>query len=54
MDKLHQTLMRYFGYDSFKAGQEDIIQSVLNQKDTVATAYWRREVHLLSNSRLYD
>ncbi|MGG1696490.1 RecQ family ATP-dependent DNA helicase [Bacillus zhangzhouensis] len=36
MDKLHQTLMRYFGYDSFKAGQEDIIQSVLNQKDTVA------------------
>ncbi|EKF34121.1 RecQ family ATP-dependent DNA helicase [Bacillus xiamenensis] len=36
MDKLHQTLMRYFGYSAFKVGQEDIIQSVLHQKDTVA------------------
>ncbi|MEK3939619.1 ATP-dependent DNA helicase RecQ [Bacillus pumilus] len=36
MDKLHQTLMRYFGHDTFKVGQEDIIQSVLHQKDTVA------------------
>lgn len=36
MDKLHQTLMRYFGYDAFKTGQEDIIRSVLQQKDTVA------------------
>lgn len=36
MDKLHQTLMRYFGHDTFKAGQEDIIRSVLHQKDTVA------------------
>ncbi|MDM5298568.1 ATP-dependent DNA helicase RecQ [Bacillus pumilus] len=37
MDKqLHQTLARYFGYHAFKEGQEDIIQSVLHQKDTVA------------------
>ncbi|WP_226567897.1 RecQ family ATP-dependent DNA helicase [Bacillus stratosphericus] len=36
MDKLHQTLMQYFGYDTFKAGQEEIIQSVLDHQDTVA------------------
>ena len=36
MDKLHQTLMRYFGHGTFKSGQEDIIRSVLHQKDTVA------------------
>ncbi|MFJ5965042.1 RecQ family ATP-dependent DNA helicase [Bacillus sp. NPDC093026] len=36
MDKLHQTLVRYFGYHTFKTGQKDIIQSVLDQKDTVA------------------
>lgn len=36
MDKLHHTLMRYFGHATFKSGQEDIIRSVLHQKDTVA------------------
>ncbi|MFB8735046.1 DEAD/DEAH box helicase [Bacillus sp. SL00103] len=31
-DKLHQTLMRYFGHDTFKSGQEDIIRSVFASK----------------------
>ncbi|MDA7025676.1 ATP-dependent DNA helicase [Bacillus sp. CLL-7-23] len=36
MDKLQQTLYDYFGYRSFKKGQEAIIQSVLDGHDTVA------------------
>lgn len=36
MDKLHQALRRYFGYHTFKKGQETIIKSVLEGRDTVA------------------
>ncbi|WFA03516.1 ATP-dependent DNA helicase RecQ [Bacillus sp. HSf4] len=36
MDKLHQALRRHFGYSSFKKGQETIIKSVLQGRDTVA------------------
>ncbi len=36
MDKLHQALRRYFGYHTFKNGQEKIIKSVLEGRDTVA------------------
>lgn len=36
MDKLHQALRRYFGYHAFKKGQETIIKSVLEGRDTVA------------------
>lgn len=36
MDKLHQALYRHFGYSSFKKGQEDIIKSVIEGRDTVA------------------
>ena len=31
---LHQALQKYFGFDSFKGMQEEIIQSVLDKKDT--------------------
>lgn len=31
---LHQALQKYFGFDSFKGMQEDIVQSVLDKKDT--------------------
>lgn len=33
---IHEILKRYWGYDSFRPLQEDIIQSVLNGKDTLA------------------
>ena len=54
MDKLHQTLMRYFGYDAFKTGQEDIIRSVLQQKIRLPCFLLVAEVTLLSNSGLFD
>ncbi|NJK84554.1 MAG: DEAD/DEAH box helicase, partial [Saprospiraceae bacterium] len=31
---LHDSLQKYFGFDRFKGNQEEIIQSVLNGRDT--------------------
>lgn len=36
MVKPNQLLKQYWGHDSFRAGQEQIIQSVLDKKDTLA------------------
>ncbi|WP_416042736.1 RecQ family ATP-dependent DNA helicase [Bacillus halotolerans] len=36
MTKLQQALYQFFGFHSFKKGQEDIIRSVLSGKDTIA------------------
>ncbi|MEC2058853.1 RecQ family ATP-dependent DNA helicase [Bacillus stercoris] len=36
MSRLQQTLHHYFGFTSFKKGQEDIIRSILSGKDTIA------------------
>ncbi|MFM7016278.1 MAG: ATP-dependent DNA helicase RecQ [Bacteroidota bacterium] len=36
MSELHQLLKKHFGYDAFRPLQEDIIQSVLSKKDTLA------------------
>ena len=33
---IHQVLKQYWGYDAFRALQEDIVQSVLEGKDTLA------------------
>ncbi|MCB0617913.1 MAG: DNA helicase RecQ [Saprospiraceae bacterium] len=33
-EHLHESLQKYFGFDSFKGNQEEIIQSVLSGKDT--------------------
>ena len=33
-DDLHAALQTYFGFDTFKGNQEDIIKSILNGKDT--------------------
>lgn len=36
MTELHKALSRYFGLHSFKKGQEEIMTSVLQKKDTIA------------------
>ena len=36
MSEIHQLLKQHFGYDAFRPLQEDIIQSVLAKKDTLA------------------
>ena len=36
MNDIHQLLKKHFGYDAFRPLQEDIIQSVLAKKDTLA------------------
>lgn len=33
MSSLRQSLKKYFGYDSFREGQEEIIQNALNNRD---------------------
>lgn len=35
MTKLQQTLYQFFGFTSFKKGQQDIIESILSGKDTI-------------------
>ena len=36
MDDKHLLLKKYWGYDTFLANQEEIIDSILNRKDTIA------------------
>eukprot|EP01035_Chromulina_nebulosa_P003135 gene3135-4271_t len=36
MADIHQLLKKYFGYHNFRPLQEDIIQSVIDGKDTLA------------------
>ena len=36
MAEVHDILKRFWGYDSFRPLQEDIVQSVLNGNDTLA------------------
>ena len=36
MSQMHVVLKQYWGYDAFRPMQEDIIQSVLSGKDTLA------------------
>ena len=35
MNKAYEILKKYFGYDSFRQGQEEIIKSILDEKDTL-------------------
>ncbi|MGL5971248.1 MAG: DEAD/DEAH box helicase, partial [Cetobacterium sp.] len=36
MEKEKLILKKYFGYDNFRKGQEDIIANILNKKNTLA------------------
>ena len=33
---LKQTLQNYWGYDSFRDNQEEIVSSIISEKDTIA------------------
>ena len=35
MDRIHEILKQYWGYDEFRPLQEEIIRSVADQKDTL-------------------
>ena len=42
MPTAQEILKQYFGYDSFRPGQDELVQAILSGRDR------RRQVHLLS------
>ena len=49
---MFQTLKNYFGYDSFRPLQQDIIQNILAQKDTLVCLQEEENPSVI-NYRLY-
>ena len=48
---MYEVLKRYFGYDGFRNGQEDLIGAILSGRDVLGImAYGGGEVDLLSGS----
>ena len=48
---MYEVLKRYFGYDGFRNGQEDLIGAILSGRDVLGDyAYGGGEVDLLSGS----
>ena len=43
-----QTLKTYFGYDTFREGQESVVESILEHRDVLADRSWK--IHLLSGT----
>ena len=50
----YEILKQYFGYDTFREGQDVLIESILNGRDVLGVAYRRGKVPVLSNPRSYD
>ena len=44
-----QTLKTYFGYDTFREGQESVVESILEHRDVLAIMP-SRKIHLLSGT----
>ena len=46
-----QTLKTYFGYDTFREGQESVVESILEHRDVLANHADRSwKIHLLSGT----
>ena len=46
-----QTLKTYFGYDTFREGQESVVESILEHRDVACNHADRsRKIHLLSGT----
>lgn len=54
MKKAYELLKKYFGYDSFKPGQEKLISAILESRDCLGIMpTGARKIYLLSNSCTY-
>ncbi len=47
---LLEILSKYYGYTSFRKGQESIINSILSEKDVLAIMPTGGKINMLSNS----
>lgn len=47
---LYQTLKHYFGYDTLRPGQQDLMEGILNGSDVLGIMPTAPEITLLSGS----
>lgn len=51
---LHDILRNKFGFESFKPGQQEIIESIMSQQHTSRySSNWKRKEFVLSNTYVF-